>query len=89
MIYCEGARAQVEEFVADVKAMQWLALRLRFIEPLPDELLSVQGKYEQRRRWVEFEKVGEVVDEMRRLGKGQYVVDMGIGSAGTNTGPTR
>ncbi|KAI0728356.1 hypothetical protein C8Q72DRAFT_779852 [Fomitopsis betulina] len=89
VIYCEGARAQVEEFVANVKAMQWLALRLRFIEPLSDELLSVQGSDEQRGRWVEFEKVGEVVDEMRRLGRGEYVVEMGIGSARTNTGPLR
>lgn len=72
-----------------MKAMQWLALRLRFIEPLSDELLSVQGSDEQRGRWVEFEKVGEVVDEMRRLGRGEYVVEMGIGSARTNTGPLR
>ena len=89
VIYCEGARAQVEEFVSNVKAMQWLALRLRFIEPLPDEFRRVQAGDERRRRWVEFEKVGEVVDEMRQLGREKYVVEMGIGSAGTNTGPTK
>ena len=36
-----------------------------------------------RRRWVELEKVGEVMEEMRRLGREKYVVEMGIGSAGT------
>lgn len=90
VIYCEGALAQVEEFVSNVKAMQWLALRLRFIEPLPDEFKrGTQPGDERRRRWVEFEKVGEVVDEMRRLGREKYVVEMGIGSAGINTGPTK
>ena len=72
-----------------MKAMQWLALRLRFIEPLPDEFTRVQRGDEQRKRWVEFEKVGEVVDEMRWLGREKYVVEMGIGSAGTNIGPTK
>lgn len=28
------------------------------------------------------EKVGDVVDEMRRLGRESYVVEMGIGSVG-------
>jgi len=81
VIYCEGEQAQVEEFIANVKAMQWLALRLRFIESLPEEFAGAQ-----RSRWVEFEKVGEVVEEMRRLGREKYVVEMGIGSAGTNIG---
>ena len=31
------------------------------------------------------EKVGEVVDEMRRLGRERFVVEMGIGSAGLPT----
>ncbi|PSR72035.1 hypothetical protein PHLCEN_2v12101 [Hermanssonia centrifuga] len=76
VIYCEGGKDNVEEFVGNVKAMQWLALRVRFIEPLP-------GKSEEsERRWAEFEKVGEVVEEMRRLGRGNHIVEMGIGSAG-------
>ena len=36
-----------------------------------------------KRRWAELEKVGEVVEEMRSLGREKYVVEMGIGSAGT------
>lgn len=79
VIYCEGAQEQVEEFVANVKAMQWLALRVRFVEPLPADLNSQDT---EKRRWVEFEKVGEVVEEMRQLGREAFVVEMGIGSAG-------
>jgi len=79
----------VEEFVANVKAMQWLALRVRFIEPLSasetDDLVAGNHDDEDRRRWKEFEKVGEVVEEMRRLRREKYVVEMGIGSAGTST----
>jgi len=79
VIYAEGPRENLEEFVANVKAMQWLALRLRFIEPLPKEIQAVEPG---ERRWVEFEKVGEVVQEMRRLRRKQYVLEMGIGSVG-------
>jgi len=79
VIYCEGAREQVEEFVANIKAMQWLALRVRFVEPLPDDLTPQET---EKRRWIELEKVGEVVEEMRRLGREAFVVEMGIGSAG-------
>ncbi|KAI0334037.1 hypothetical protein GY45DRAFT_1359273 [Cubamyces sp. BRFM 1775] len=86
VIYCEGAREDVEDFVSRVKSMQWLALRLRFIEPAPSE------KHDDscvRGQWKEFEKVGEVVDEMRRLGRESFVVEMGIGSAGSSVSSTR
>ncbi|CAL1694738.1 unnamed protein product [Somion occarium] len=80
IIYCEGDKTQVEEFVANIKAMQWLALRVRFVEPIPG--LETLQNIEIRRRWVEFEKVGELMEEMRRIGRESYVVEMGIGSAG-------
>lgn len=66
----------MEEFAANVKAMQWLALKVRFVEPI-DEF--VRG---QKRRWCEFQKVGEVVEEMRRIGREKCIVEMGIGSTG-------
>ncbi|KAF8624146.1 hypothetical protein AX17_007209 [Amanita inopinata Kibby_2008] len=77
VIYVEGERGGVEEFVEDVKGMQWLALRVRFVEALEG------GEGGNGRRWREFEKVGEVVEEMRRLGREKYVVEMGIGSSKT------
>ncbi|KAJ7157307.1 hypothetical protein C8R46DRAFT_1293863 [Mycena filopes] len=75
VIYLQGGEDSVEEFVANVKAMQWLALRLRFLEPLPakDGDACAQG-------WTEFEKVGEAVEAMRRLGLEDWIVEMGIGS---------
>lgn len=81
VIYCEGEQGQIEDFVANIKAMQWLALRVRFVEPFRggDNVHS-----NRRRHWVEFEKVGEVVEEMRRLGRESYVVEIGIGSVGSN-----
>ncbi|KAI0368939.1 hypothetical protein BV20DRAFT_968758 [Pilatotrama ljubarskyi] len=83
VIYCEGAREDVEDFVSRVKSMQWLALRLRFIEPV------LQTSADPRRQWTEIEKVGEVVEEMRRLGRESCVVEMGIGSAGFASNTTR
>jgi len=78
VIYGEGAQAHVEEFVDNIKAMQWLALRVRFVEEVPPE-----GKSGQLNRWTEFEKVGEVVQEMKRVGRQNFVLEMGIGSAGS------
>ncbi|KAJ7045148.1 hypothetical protein C8F04DRAFT_1388713 [Mycena alexandri] len=74
VIYLQGAEGSVEEFVANVKAMQWLALRLRFLESLP----SKDG--DEAQGWTEFEKVGEAVEMMRRLGLEDWIVEMGIGS---------
>ena len=92
VIYAEGAhRAAVEDFVARVRGMQWLALRLRFVEALPGDdgdggSKRTGGERSTRHgEWKEFEKVGEVVDEMRRLGRERFVVEMGIGSAGLPT----
>lgn len=78
-IYCEGEQEGLKEFVGNIKAMQWLALRVRFVEPLPKD---IQPQDAEKRRWIEMEKVGEVVEEMRRLGRESFVVEMGIGSAG-------
>ncbi|EMD32605.1 hypothetical protein CERSUDRAFT_68618 [Gelatoporia subvermispora B] len=85
VIYCEGAQEQVEEFVANVKAMQWLALRVRFVEPAPGDSKQAPSDEPRDRPWVELEKVGEVMEEMRRLGRENYVTEMGIGSARANS----
>ncbi|KAI0652585.1 hypothetical protein C8Q79DRAFT_898503 [Trametes meyenii] len=77
VIYCEGVQEDVEEFISRVKGMQWLALRLRFIEPAPSD-----NDRPRERKWTEFERTGEVVEEMKRQGREHFVVEMGIGSAG-------
>jgi len=63
--------------VDNVKGMQWLGLKVRFVEQLDHPNMT-------RRRWIEFQKVGEVVEEMRRIGREKYVVEMGIGSLGSS-----
>ncbi|KAL0069447.1 hypothetical protein AAF712_003473 [Marasmius tenuissimus] len=80
VIYAQGMKDDVEEFAENVKAMQWLALKLRFLEPVQEE---ETGGEASGQRWAEFQKVGEVMDEMRRIGREKYVVEMGIGSAGS------
>ncbi|KAF5366138.1 hypothetical protein D9757_010957 [Collybiopsis confluens] len=79
VIYAEGTQEDVQEFIDNVKAMQWLALRLRFMERIPDE---GAGYGYSKRQWTEFQKVGEVVGEMGRIGRESFVVEMGIGSRG-------
>jgi len=78
IIYAEGEQGNVEEFVANVKAMQWLALRVRFIEPV-----EVGDNEKPHGYWAEFQKVGEVLDEMKRIGREKFILEMGIGSAGS------
>lgn len=84
VIYAEGDRVNVEEYVENVKSLQWLALKVRFVEPVPNNKESLMHPVaDGQPRWKEFQKVGKVVEEMRRLGREEYVVEMGIGSAGT------
>ncbi|TFK99730.1 hypothetical protein BDV98DRAFT_570751 [Pterulicium gracile] len=77
VIYGQGDEEDITEFVENIKAMTWLALRVRFVEPLPS------GKeVPKERQWLELQKVGEVVAEMKRLEREEFVLEMGIGSAG-------
>jgi hypothetical protein len=84
VIYAQGERGNIEQFVANVKSMQWLALRVRFVEALVEAESAVCGTgsdARERATWREFQKVGEVVKEMERLGREKYVTEVGIGSA--------
>ncbi|KAF9237076.1 hypothetical protein BU15DRAFT_49279 [Melanogaster broomeanus] len=75
IIYAEGPQHGVEEFVANVKAMQWLALRVRFLEPV--ERLRSPGNPGDR--WIELQKIGEMLEEMRKQGREALITDLGIG----------
>lgn len=98
VVYVQGRRrGDVEEFVRRVRGMQWFALRVRFVERVEPVVAAaadggggggaeVDGKGGERGRWVEVEKVGEVVEEMRRMGRERYVLEMGIGSVGVGAG---
>ncbi|KAG2022413.1 hypothetical protein CC2G_000163 [Coprinopsis cinerea AmutBmut pab1-1] len=82
LIYAQGDQENLEEFVYNVKAMQWLALKVRFVEPLPERYL-VDGE-PQLGGWREFQRVGEVVEEMKKLKREDFIFDMGIGSSNTD-----
>lgn len=57
--------------------MQWLELMVRFVE---EDAQSVQLSVLER-QWLEFKKVGEVVQHMRLINR-KYFVEMITGSAG-------
>ncbi|KAF9528173.1 hypothetical protein CPB83DRAFT_360193 [Crepidotus variabilis] len=82
IIYAEGKKENLEEFVHNVKEMQWLALKVRLMEPLPLEFVKTTSSISSKPSWSEFQKVGEVVEVMRKLGRDQFIVQMGIGSSG-------
>ncbi|KAG1879645.1 hypothetical protein C8R48DRAFT_801443 [Suillus tomentosus] len=75
VIYAQSSQENIQEFVANVKSMQWLALRVRFVEPI--DLANDKN----HQGWTEFQKVGEVVEEMKRRGRDKYITEMGIGSS--------
>jgi len=81
VIYAQGERESVEEFAANVKSMQWLALKMRFVEPVDEVEDSDCSGTRGKGSWREFQKLGEVVEEMKRLGRERYVIDVGIGNA--------
>ncbi|KLO20107.1 DUF1115-domain-containing protein [Schizopora paradoxa] len=82
-IYCEGEEENVEEFVSNVKAMQWLNLHLWFAEPVPNHLLQPEGLGASK-AWTELERVGDVLRYMQKLGREEFVLDVGLGSGRNN-----
>ena len=78
IMYAEGPQEAVEAFVRDIKGMQWLALRVRFVEPISDSDLGVM--LDQNVRWMEVSKIGEVLELMRMRGRDDVVTNLGIGA---------
>ncbi|KAL4068862.1 hypothetical protein V8B97DRAFT_2110536 [Scleroderma yunnanense] len=66
VIYTEGGKENVDEFVKRVKAMQWLALRVRFVEPVEPSPYTMANPGQG---WIEVEKISEVLQEMQKLGR--------------------
>lgn len=88
VIYCEGEKEGVVDFVGRVKAMQWLALRIRFVQEVGDNEGKLDCNSDEAgltRKWIELEKVGEVVDYMRRIGREHFVLELGLGASSSAT----
>lgn len=77
LIYAEGEKENVEEFVRNVKAMNWLALRVRFVEQVAAPAQTASSGDE----WVEVQKISEVLELMRKKGRESCVTNHGIGSS--------
>ncbi|KAL4070326.1 hypothetical protein J3A83DRAFT_4188391 [Scleroderma citrinum] len=76
VIYTEGGKENVDEFVKRVKAMQWLALRVRFVEPVEPSPYTMANPGQG---WIEVEKISEVLQEMQKLGRVTHMTNFGIG----------
>jgi len=90
VIYAEGPREAVEEFVRNVKGMQWLALRVRFVEPVPvsdvkSESVTTTSQDPEHSRWMEVSKISEVLEQMRIRGRESLVTNLGIGVSSRET----
>lgn len=80
IIYSEGDEEDIKEFIENVKAMQWLALRVRFVEPLessqdPHPTVGAPSP------WVELQKIAEVLSYMRKRGRETTLTNLGIGNS--------
>ncbi|KAG8976531.1 hypothetical protein FRB90_009140 [Tulasnella sp. 427] len=75
IIYAEGKKEDVEDFVQRVKEMQWLALRVRFVEPIEGPDVGVT-----RQEWTEVTKVGEAIELMRKRGREKLIIGLGFGA---------
>ncbi|KAI6012766.1 hypothetical protein F5J12DRAFT_718279 [Pisolithus orientalis] len=78
LIYAEGGKENVEEFVRNVKGMNWLALRVRFIEQVEPESGQAASVGDG---WVEVQRISEVLELMRKRGRESYITQHGIGNS--------
>lgn len=79
LIYAEGEKENVEQFVKNVKAMNWLALRVRFVEQVAASAQTANTGDE----WVEVQKISEVLELMRKKGRKLCIINHGIGNSST------
>ncbi|KAI6159249.1 hypothetical protein EDD17DRAFT_907587 [Pisolithus thermaeus] len=79
LIYAEGEKENVEEFVKNMKAMNWLALRVRFVEQVAASAQTANTGDE----WVEVQKISEELELMRKKGRKLCITNHGIGNSST------
>ncbi|WOO77410.1 RWD domain-containing protein 2B [Vanrija pseudolonga] len=92
--YAIGHRDDLDEWLREVKSWNWLALRVRLgIEPLPEEALGGGRGSESGARggkgrgdWDELEKISEALDWLKKRGREQLLLDIGIGGGGGGGG---
>lgn len=84
IIYAEGDYADLETVAREIKSWQWLALRMRALERLPDGKGGATGSTGPRAKgsWEEVDKLGDAVEWLRKLGREKLLLDIGFGAGG-------
>ncbi|KAJ9107365.1 hypothetical protein QFC21_000815 [Naganishia friedmannii] len=76
IIFAQGDLTDLEDFAKEVKSWQWLALKLRVLEPDKE---NTEKERQRRGRWEEVTKIGEALEWLRGVGKEYLLTDSGIG----------
>ena len=77
IIYAQGDLCDLEDFAREVKSWQWLALKLRVLEPdTSNEKTMRPGRGE----WQEVSKIGEALEWLRGVEKAYLLTDSGFGA---------
>lgn len=86
IIFAQGDYDDLQDFAREVKSWQWLALKLRVLEPVLNHPQSgIDSAKPSKGKWEEVHKVGEAVDWLKAIGKQHLLLDIGIGSSGRPT----
>lgn len=94
IMYASGRRDDLEQWLAEVKSWQWLALRVREpIQPMDvgDARVPVPSRAptgervredgsKRRGDWVELGKLGEAMEWLEKRGMERILIDAGVGS---------
>lgn len=82
IVYAEGPHEAVV-FVRNVKGMQWLALRVQFMEPVPvsdakSGSVTTTSRDPECSWWMEVSKISEVLEQMKIRERESLVTNLGI-----------
>lgn len=88
--YAVGDKDDLEEWMREVKSWNWLALRVRVgVEPIRDAEVELEGRGKEsgarggkgRGDWVELKKIGDALEWLKKRGREQMLLDIGIGGS--------
>ena len=78
IMYAEGQRDQLLDWLREVKSWQWLALRVRIaVEPLE----HCAENTERHGEWTEYEKISDSLEWLRMRGRENVLLDIGMGGS--------
>ncbi len=87
-MYAIGGHDDLVEWLREVKSWNWLALRVRIsVEPVSDGQMEDGGKGKDagarggkgRGEWTEVEKINEALEWLRKRGREELLLELGMG----------